>query len=138
MFYDAPNFQCKCGTEGRRLDPSLGQQTTEISANLAVNGYHVKSGSERRGMGSVFHILCPRYSGPLTPTACAATRLWQTFTSTFYTDTFQFEYLLITLSPTDDFCRQEPLLELYLNPMWMLYQSCLNSLTCKIIVQESN
>ena len=26
-------------------------------------------GSERRGMGSAFHQLCPRYSGTLTPTA---------------------------------------------------------------------
>ena len=37
-------------------------------------------GSERRGMGSAFHQLCPRYSGTLTPTAPTAIRLWDTFT----------------------------------------------------------
>ena len=39
--------------------------------------------SERRGMGSAFHQLCPRYSGTLTPTAPTAIRLWDTFTFTF-------------------------------------------------------
>ena len=37
-------------------------------------------GSKRRGMGSAFHQLCPRYSGTLTPTARSAIRLWETFT----------------------------------------------------------
>ena len=36
--------------------------------------------SERRGMGSAFHQLCPRYSGTLTHTAPTAIRLWDTFT----------------------------------------------------------
>ena len=27
-------------------------------------------GGERKGMGSAFYQLCPRYSGTLTPTAC--------------------------------------------------------------------
>ena len=60
MFYDAPNFQCKCGTEGLRLDPSLGQQTTENSANLAVNGYHVKSGKDEavKGEGWALSFIC--------------------------------------------------------------------------------
>ena len=31
-------------------------------------------------MGSAFHILTPRYSGPLTTTALKATRLAETFT----------------------------------------------------------
>ena len=29
-------------------------------------------------MGSIFHQLCPRYSGTLTPTAPTAIRLWDT------------------------------------------------------------
>ena len=35
-------------------------------------------------MGSAFHQLCPRYSGTLTPTAPTATKLWDTFTFTFF------------------------------------------------------
>ena len=31
--------------------------------------------SEMRGMGSTFHLLCPRYSGTLTPSAPAAISL---------------------------------------------------------------
>ena len=42
--------------------------------------YSLLKGSERRGMGSAFHQLCPRYSGTLTPTAPTAHRLWETFT----------------------------------------------------------
>ena len=38
---------------------------------------------ERRGMGSAFHQLCPRYSGTLTPTAATAIRLWEAFTFYF-------------------------------------------------------
>ena len=33
-------------------------------------------------MGSVFHELCPRYSGTLTPIVPTAIRLWDTFTFT--------------------------------------------------------
>ena len=33
-------------------------------------------------MGSTFHLLCPRYSGSLTPTAPTAVRLWDFFTFT--------------------------------------------------------
>ena len=40
-------------------------------------------GSERRGLGSAFHQLCPRYSGTLTPTAPTAIWLWDTFTFTY-------------------------------------------------------
>ena len=33
-------------------------------------------------MGSVFHQLCPRYSGTLILTATMTIRLWETFTYT--------------------------------------------------------
>ena len=46
-------------------------------------------GSERRGMGSPFHQLCPRYNGTLTTTAPTAIRLWDTFTFTFYSENIQ-------------------------------------------------
>ena len=36
-------------------------------------------------MGSVFHQLCPRYSGTLTSIAPTANRLWKTFTCTSVT-----------------------------------------------------
>ena len=48
------------------------------SSNLSLRSY--VSGSERRGMGSAFHQLCPRYSRTLTPAAPTAIRLWETFT----------------------------------------------------------
>ena len=32
-------------------------------------------------MGSAYHLLCPRYSGTLTPTAPTATRLLETVVS---------------------------------------------------------
>ena len=55
-----------------------------LSVNPAVNGYLFRIregyGSERKGTGSAFHQLCPRYSGTLTPTAPTAIRLWETFT----------------------------------------------------------
>ena len=35
-------------------------------------------------MGSAFHLLCPRYSGTVIPTAPTATSVWDTFTFTFY------------------------------------------------------
>ena len=34
---------------------------------------------EERGVGITFHMLCPRYSGPINPTAPTASRLWETF-----------------------------------------------------------
>ena len=54
----------------------------EFEARLrhAATGKLSLSTSERRGMGSAFHQLCPRYSGTLTPTAPTAIRLWDTFT----------------------------------------------------------
>ena len=59
-------------------------QRLENSVNPALNGYLFQIreglGTERRGMGSGFHQLCPRYSGTLTPTAPTAIRLWETFT----------------------------------------------------------
>ena len=36
-------------------------------------------------MGSVFHQLCPSYSGTLTSIAPTANRLWKTFTCTSVT-----------------------------------------------------
>ena len=54
----------------RRLEDSSDDCKT-LSVNPAVNRYLVRIrkgwGSERRGMGSVIHLLFPRYSGPLTP-----------------------------------------------------------------------
>ena len=75
-------------TESRRkvVSSKLGfaMRRLENSVNLAVNEYLFRiregSGSERRGMGSTFHQLCPRYSGALTPTAPTVIRLWETFT----------------------------------------------------------
>ena len=58
-----------------------------LFVNPAENGnlFRIREGqgSERRGMSSAFHQLCPRYSGTLTPTAPTAIRLWETFTFTF-------------------------------------------------------
>ena len=51
-------------------------------------------------MGSVFHQLCPRYSGTLTPTAPTAIRLWDTFTFTLTNDVVCFEQL----GPEQYFC----------------------------------
>ena len=55
-----------------------------LSVSPAVNGYIFRiregKGSERRGMGSTFHQLCPIYSRTLTPTAPTAPRLLETFT----------------------------------------------------------
>ena len=34
-------------------------------------------------MGSTFHLLCPGYSGSLTPTSPTAIKLWEIFTFTF-------------------------------------------------------
>ena len=39
-----------------------------------------KSGKDKAAKGDAFHIALPRYSGPLSPTAPMATRLWETFT----------------------------------------------------------
>ena len=61
-----------------------GNDWKTLNANPAVNGYLFRIreglGSERRGMGSAFHQLCPRYIGTLTPIAPTAIRLWETFT----------------------------------------------------------
>ena len=71
----------------REFEAGLRRATTgKLSVNPAVNGYLFRirkgKGSERRGMGSAFHQLCPRYSGTLTPTVPMAIRLWETFTFT--------------------------------------------------------
>ena len=76
------------GAESRRkvVSSRLGSamRRLENSVNPAVNGYLFRIreglGSERRGMGSVFHQLCPRYSGTLTLTAPRIIRLLEAFT----------------------------------------------------------
>ena len=60
-------------------------------------------------MGSVFHQLCPRYSGTLTPTAPTAIRLWETFTFLYHRMdewiTCDFTYFLTVFqSYQDDVC----------------------------------
>ena len=47
--------------------------------NQQCTGTIFESG-KARGMGSTFHLLCPRRSEPLTPTAPTAIKLWETFT----------------------------------------------------------
>ena len=62
-----------------RARPSSDFETV----NPAVNGYLflTKEGDccETRGMGFAFRMQCPRYSGPLAPTAQTATRLLYLF-----------------------------------------------------------
>ena len=74
-----------CRKSPYRVSSRLGDWKT-LSVNPAENGYLFRiregQGSERRGMGSAFHQLCPRYSGTLIPTAPTAIRLWDTFTFT--------------------------------------------------------
>ena len=64
-----------CRKSPYRVSSRLGDWKT-LSVNPAENGYLFRiregQGSERRGMGSAFHQLCPRYSGTLTPTAPTA------------------------------------------------------------------
>ena len=67
-------FTIKCEFEAGLCHARTGKLSLS-----AVNGYLLQiregQGSERRGMGSAFHQLCPRYSGTLTPTAPTAIRL---------------------------------------------------------------
>ena len=54
-----------------------------LSVNPAVNGTFTESEKDKAEKGEggrPFHQLCPRYSGPLTPIAPTAIRLWETFT----------------------------------------------------------
>ena len=66
-----------------RVRPSSDFETV----NPAVNGYlfRTKEGDccETRGMGFAFRMQCPRYSGPLAPTAQTATRLLYLLQSNF-------------------------------------------------------
>ena len=67
------------GTKSRRKVLSVGgwaslcKDWKTLSVHPAVNGYLFRiregQGSERRGMGFAFHLLCPRYNGTLMPTA---------------------------------------------------------------------
>ena len=52
-----------------RLGFAMRRLRKTLSVNPAVNGYlfRIREGSERKGMGSAFHRLCPRYNGALTP-----------------------------------------------------------------------
>ena len=68
----------RLGFAMRRLENSLCRPSSEW-----VPFFRMREESERRGMGSAFHQLCPRYSGTLTPTALTAIRLWKTFTFTY-------------------------------------------------------
>ena len=55
----------RLGFAMQQLDNSLCQHSSKWC----------ELGSERRGMGSAFHLLCPRYRGNLPPTAPMAIRL---------------------------------------------------------------
>lgn len=46
--------------------------------------YSRRERNKRRGMDSAFHMLCSRYSGPLSPTAPTVSRLWETFILPWY------------------------------------------------------
>ena len=63
----------------RRSKIVLRHLTTGYSVNPAVDGYlfRIREGldSEKNGMGSALHQLCPRYNGNLTPTVPTAIRL---------------------------------------------------------------
>ena len=51
-----------------RASPSIDQKT--FSINPVANGYLFETGTdkeENEGAGPHFHLLCPRYSEPLTP-----------------------------------------------------------------------
>ena len=58
------------GTNGKSI--ILG---VPILKHITVFEIGEGEGSRRRGVGSAFHILCPRYDGLLIPTAHTATRL---------------------------------------------------------------
>ena len=70
----------RLGCAMRRLENSLCQPSRKW-VPFSNKG---RISSERRGMGSAFHQLCPRYSGTLAPTAPTAIKLWDTFTFTFF------------------------------------------------------
>ena len=60
-----------------QVSPSDNWKT--LFVNPAVNGYQGGINSERPRMSSALHLLCPRYRGPLTPTALMAIKLWESF-----------------------------------------------------------
>ena len=56
------------GPFSRRLEMSLCQPSRGLLHFLFL-GYREERGSKEREIGSIFHMLCPRYIRPLTPTA---------------------------------------------------------------------
>ena len=91
----------------REFEARLSHAATGKYVNPAENGYLFRIregyGSKRRGIGSAFHQLCPRYSGTLIPIVPTAIRLWETYT--FFT--------CLSLSLKDisslKYCLKEPL-----------------------------
>ena len=66
----------RLGFAMRRLENSL----CPTSSEWVPFSNEERLRQQRRGMGSAYHQLCPRYSGTLTPTAPTAIMLWETFT----------------------------------------------------------
>ena len=62
-----------CDAESRRqvvssrLGLALRRPENSLSKPSSKSVPFSNSGSERSGMGYAFHLLCPRYSGTLTP-----------------------------------------------------------------------
>ena len=59
-------YGAKKSPEGREIALGFCHPTTvRLSVNPAVNWNHfrIREGSERRGMDSACHLLCPRYNG---------------------------------------------------------------------------
>ena len=55
------------------------------------------TGSKRRGMDSPSHMLCPRHSGTLNPTAPETIRLWETLSFLLKTLEFGNHFILMIL-----------------------------------------
>ena len=63
---------------GRSEDQGFAIHPTTGKLCQLRSKWVIFSNHERRGMGSTFHQLCPRYSGSLTSTVLMAIRLWET------------------------------------------------------------
>ena len=78
-------YGAECSQKIVRSRPgfTIRQKWKTPSVNPAVNRYLFRIREEQcspwREMGSIFHLLCPRYSGPLTPSVFTVIRLWETF-----------------------------------------------------------
>ena len=72
----------------RGSNPDRGENPCDWktpSVHPAANGYLIKfregsKGSGRRGMGSAFHMLCPRHGDSLQVTAATADKAMRTLT----------------------------------------------------------